>query len=187
MLVLRTGTISPWCLFPLSWFNVARRPNPRARGQQPGRNQVVAKSPPQVANTDTFEDRFPSPQFREQFPSAGESLLQRQMSDFSPKRAVQQQPGPGVLQGCVAGATGSRYPKRPHPERPDDARQPEVVRLPILRQQSGLGGAVPQHLQGRPPRPPQLFGAASTGRTRPTMTAACWCTSPSISTCASRA
>ncbi len=54
--------------------------------------QVVAKSPTQVANGDTFEDRFPSPQFRERFPSAGESFLQRQMSDFSPKRAVQPQP-----------------------------------------------------------------------------------------------
>jgi len=46
----------------------------------------------QVASGDTFEDRFPAPQFKERFPSPSESLLQRQMSDFSPKRAVQQQP-----------------------------------------------------------------------------------------------
>ena len=52
----------------------------------------VAKTNPQVASGDTFEDRFPAPQFRERFPSASESLLQRQMSDLSPKRAVQQQP-----------------------------------------------------------------------------------------------
>jgi hypothetical protein len=55
-------------------------------------NQTVAKTNPQLASADTFEDRFPAPQFRERFPSASESFLQRQMSDFSPKRAVQQQP-----------------------------------------------------------------------------------------------
>lgn len=59
-------------------------------------NQTVAKTNPQVSNQqvasgDTFDDRFPAPQFKERFPSAGESFLQRQMSDFSPKRAVQQQ------------------------------------------------------------------------------------------------
>ncbi|MFT4121182.1 alpha/beta hydrolase [Bradyrhizobium sp.] len=54
--------------------------------------QVVAKTNRQVASGDTFEDRFPAPQFKERFPSASESFLQRQMSDFSPKRAVEQQP-----------------------------------------------------------------------------------------------
>ncbi|WP_426615198.1 alpha/beta hydrolase [Bradyrhizobium sp. McL0616] len=54
-------------------------------------NQTVAKTNPQIASADTFEDRFPAPQFRERYPSASESFLQRQMSDFSPKRAVQQQ------------------------------------------------------------------------------------------------
>ncbi len=57
-----------------------------------GINQVVAKTNRQVAGGDTFEDRFPAPQFRERFPSASEGFLQRQMSDFSPKRAVQPQP-----------------------------------------------------------------------------------------------
>ncbi|MCK1713596.1 MULTISPECIES: alpha/beta hydrolase [unclassified Bradyrhizobium] len=55
-------------------------------------NQTVAKTNPQLASADTFEDRFPAPQFRERFPSASESFLQRQMADFSPKRAMQQQP-----------------------------------------------------------------------------------------------
>ena len=55
-------------------------------------NQSVAKTNPQIASSDTFEDRFPAPQFRERFPAASESFLQRQMSDFSPKRAAQQQP-----------------------------------------------------------------------------------------------
>ncbi|MGY4287763.1 hypothetical protein ACVWXO_006983 [Bradyrhizobium sp. LM2.7] len=55
-------------------------------------NQTVAKTNPQLASADTFEDRFPAPQFRERFPSASESFLQRQMADFSPKHAMQQQP-----------------------------------------------------------------------------------------------
>jgi hypothetical protein len=54
--------------------------------------QVNAKANPQVASDDTFEDRFPTPQFRDRFPSASESLVQRQMSDFAPKRAVQAEP-----------------------------------------------------------------------------------------------
>jgi hypothetical protein len=54
--------------------------------------QVVAKTKPQVASGDTFEDRFPGPQFKDRFPTASESFLQRQMSDFSPKRAVEQPP-----------------------------------------------------------------------------------------------
>lgn len=51
-------------------------------------SQVNAGASSHVASGDTFEDRFPAPQFRDRFPSASEGLLQRQMSDFTPKRAV---------------------------------------------------------------------------------------------------
>src|SRR5262249_23834032 len=44
-----------------------------------------------AASGDTFEDRFPKPEFRDRFPSANESFQQRQMTDFSPRRAVQTQ------------------------------------------------------------------------------------------------
>jgi hypothetical protein len=40
---------------------------------------------------DTFDDRFPKPQFRDRFPTASESLPQRQYADFMPRRTVQTQ------------------------------------------------------------------------------------------------
>jgi hypothetical protein len=79
----------------LTLVQCGKAPNPAALAANSQANvQVVAKTNQQVASSDTFEDRFPAPQFRERFPSASEGFLQRQMSDFSPKRAVQQQPQP---------------------------------------------------------------------------------------------
>src|SRR6186713_360037 len=94
---LRIGLISALVPLSLTLVQCGKAPNPAAlaansQANVPVVNQVVAKTNPQVASNDTFEDRFPAPQFRERFPSANESFLQRQMSDFSPKRAVQQQP-----------------------------------------------------------------------------------------------
>ncbi len=71
-----------------------KAPNPALlAANTPANTQVVAKTRT-VASGDTFEERFPAPQFKERFPSASESLLQRQMSDFSPKRAVKPAPAP---------------------------------------------------------------------------------------------
>src|SRR5271165_1586979 len=42
----------------------------------------------QAAPGDTFDERFPAPQFRDRFPTAGETLAQHEMSDFAPKPAV---------------------------------------------------------------------------------------------------
>ncbi|UPK32829.1 alpha/beta hydrolase [Bradyrhizobium sp. 186] len=90
---LRTGLISALVPLSLTLVQCGKAPNPAALAANSQANvQIVAKTNPQVASADTFEDRFPAPQFRERFPSASESFLQRQMSDFSPKRAVQQQP-----------------------------------------------------------------------------------------------
>jgi hypothetical protein len=36
----------------------------------------------------TFDERFPAPQFRDRFPTAGETLAQHEMSDFAPRPAV---------------------------------------------------------------------------------------------------
>ncbi|MBR1172649.1 alpha/beta hydrolase [Bradyrhizobium sp. KB893862 SZCCT0404] len=88
---LRAGLISALVPLSLTLVQCGRAPNPAALAANSQANvQVVAKTnPQQVASADTFEDRFPAPQFTERFPSASESFLQRQMSDFSPKRAVQ--------------------------------------------------------------------------------------------------
>ena len=88
---LRVGLISALVPLSLTLVQCGKAPNPAALAANSQANvQVVAKTnPQQVASADTFEDRFPAPQFRERFPSASESFLQRQMSDFSPKRAVQ--------------------------------------------------------------------------------------------------
>jgi len=90
---LRRGLISALVPLSLTLAQCGKAPSPAALAANSQANvQVVAKTNQKVASGDTFEDRFPAPQFRERFPSASESLLQRQMSDFSPRRAVQQQP-----------------------------------------------------------------------------------------------
>jgi hypothetical protein len=61
------------------------------RGPSPGTLAANA----QASTGDTFDDRFPAPQFRDRFPSARESLAQRQISDFAPTRNAQQrEPAP---------------------------------------------------------------------------------------------
>ncbi|MFK4531504.1 hypothetical protein ABIF90_009485 [Bradyrhizobium japonicum] len=91
----RIALVSALVPLSLTLVQCGRAPNPAALAANSQANvQIVAKTNPQVASSDTFEDRFPAPQFKERFPSASESLLQRQTSDFSPKRAVQQQPQP---------------------------------------------------------------------------------------------
>jgi hypothetical protein len=90
---LRIVLISALVPLSLTLVQCGKAPSPAALAANSQANvQVVAKTNQQVASSDTFEDRFPAPQFGERFPSASESFLQRQMSDFSPKRAVQQQP-----------------------------------------------------------------------------------------------
>src|SRR5689334_8440547 len=42
-----------------------------------------------AAPGDTFEDRFPKPEFRDRFPTEGESFQQRQLADVTPRRTVQ--------------------------------------------------------------------------------------------------
>ncbi|WGD55831.1 alpha/beta hydrolase [Bradyrhizobium sp. CB1650] len=88
---LRIALISALIPLSLTLVQCGNAPNAATLAANSQANtQVVAKT--KVASSDTFDDRFPAPQFRDRFPSASESLLQRQMSDFSPKRAVQQPP-----------------------------------------------------------------------------------------------
>src|SRR5215471_10278613 len=95
-LACRVGLASAFVPLSLALVQCGKAPNPAMlAANSQANNQVVAKTNPQVASADTFEDRFPAPQFKERFPSPSESFLQRQMSDFSPKRAVQQpEPAP---------------------------------------------------------------------------------------------
>jgi hypothetical protein len=48
----------------------------------------------QASASDTFEERFPAPQFKDRFPTASESFQLRQPSDLAPKRTAQTEPAP---------------------------------------------------------------------------------------------
>ena len=63
-------------------------------GQAPGPATLAANV--QATKGDTFEDRFPKPQFTDRFPTPGESLMQRQAStsDARSRRTAQAQPAP---------------------------------------------------------------------------------------------
>ncbi|MGO8913779.1 MAG: alpha/beta hydrolase [Bradyrhizobium sp.] len=74
-------------LFPLSFILVQC-------GQAPGADSLAANV--QGTKGDSFDDRFPKPQFKDRFPTPGESLLQRQAStsDAQQSRRSQPQPAP---------------------------------------------------------------------------------------------
>jgi hypothetical protein len=61
-------------------------------GEAPNAGSLAANS--QGMSGDTFDDRFPKPQFRDRFPTAAESLPQRlaNVSDAQSRRVVQTQP-----------------------------------------------------------------------------------------------
>jgi hypothetical protein len=75
---------------PLSFVlaQCGRAPNPGTLAAN------VQASHTQVASGDTFDDRFPAPQFRDRFPTPNETLAQRQISDFAPERTAQREPAP---------------------------------------------------------------------------------------------
>ncbi len=57
-----------------------------------GAGQLAANS--QATTGDTFDDRFPQPQFKDRFPTASESFEQRQPADARLKRIAQAEPAP---------------------------------------------------------------------------------------------
>jgi hypothetical protein len=77
-------------LVPLSFVlaQCGRAPNPGTLAAN------VQASKAQASTGDTFDDRFPTPQFRDRFPTPNESLAQRQPSDFAPARTAQREPAP---------------------------------------------------------------------------------------------
>jgi hypothetical protein len=77
------------CVFvPLSLVLVqcGRAPNPGALAA----NASAASNVSTASAGDTFDDRFPKPEFRDRFPTPSEMLPQRQMADFAPKRVQTQ-------------------------------------------------------------------------------------------------
>src|SRR5581483_10739174 len=58
-------------------------------GRAPSPTTLAANA--SATSGDSFDDRFPKPEFRDRFPSANESFQQRQMTDFMPRRTVQTQ------------------------------------------------------------------------------------------------
>jgi hypothetical protein len=60
-------------------------------GQAPSAGMLAANS---QTSGDSFDDRFPTPQFKDRFPSANESFVQRQSADAPRKRTAQTGPAP---------------------------------------------------------------------------------------------
>jgi hypothetical protein len=61
-------------------------------GKAPSAGMLAANS--QATAGDTFVDRFPTPQFRDRFPTTNESFVQRQSPGAPSKRTVQAEPAP---------------------------------------------------------------------------------------------
>src|ERR1700687_404750 len=61
-------------------------------GKAPTAGMLAANS--QASSGDSFDDRFPAPQFRDRFPAANESFVQRQPADAPRKRTAQSEPAP---------------------------------------------------------------------------------------------
>jgi hypothetical protein len=95
------------CVFvPLSLLMVqcGRAPNPAALAAN-----ASATSTQTASAADTFDDRFPKPEFRDRFPTASEALPLRQMADFGPKRVQTQNYRVASLEPTVP------YKKQPQP------------------------------------------------------------------------
>ena len=58
-------------------------------GRAPSPTTLAANA--SATSADSFDDRFPKPEFRDRFPTANESFQQRQLTDFTPRRTVQTQ------------------------------------------------------------------------------------------------
>jgi hypothetical protein len=78
---LRAIAMASLCL-PLSLFLAQC-------GRAPNAGSLAANA--SATSGDTFDDRFPKPEFRDRFPTASESLPQRQYADLAPRHTVQTQ------------------------------------------------------------------------------------------------
>lgn len=79
------------------------------RAPNPGALAANASATSTASAADTFDDRFPKPEFRDRFPTAAETLPLRQMADFGPKRVQTQSYRVASLEPTVP------YKKQPQP------------------------------------------------------------------------
>ena len=61
-------------------------------GQAPSAGTLAANA--QASGADSFDDRFPKPQFKDRFPTPGESLVQLQPSDAPPQHTARADQAP---------------------------------------------------------------------------------------------
>src|ERR1700674_2607115 len=78
-------------------------------GRAPSTGTLAANA--QASSGDSFDDRFPAPQFRDRFPTANESFVQRQPDDAPRKRTVEAGPAPYRL-ASLAPTVPSERPAR---------------------------------------------------------------------------
>ena len=166
----------------LRWLTVAATIIPLSLllsqcGRAPSPTTLAANA--SAASGDSFDDRFPKPEFRDRFPSANESFQQRQMTDFTPRRTVQTQ----------TYRVASIDPSLTLPKQQQQVQKDELTTLVSMKSSAfpyygnnPASEAPFLNVGGSDPRAIAAIPAASTGRTRPTTTTACWCTSPRIST-----
>jgi hypothetical protein len=69
------------------------------------------------ASGDSFDDRFPQPQFRDRFPSASESFQQRQIADLQPNRGAPTTVAQATAQGAPQISPQTTAPSAPAPYR----------------------------------------------------------------------
>jgi hypothetical protein len=79
---LRWRVAATACLLPLT-LTLAQC------GRAPNASTLAANA--SAATGDSFEDRFPKPEFRDRFPAPNEVLQQRELADLAPRRPVQTQ------------------------------------------------------------------------------------------------
>jgi hypothetical protein len=82
---------------PLRWIAIASIFVPLSFvlvqcGKAPSAGMLAANA--HASAGDSFDDRFPAPQFQDRFPTANESLAQRQPADLPRKRTAQAEPAP---------------------------------------------------------------------------------------------
>jgi hypothetical protein len=78
--------------------------------KSPNAGMLAANS--QASTGDTFDERFPTPQFRDRFPTTSESLVQRQASDLPGKRTASAQPAPYRVASLAPTVPFERPPAR---------------------------------------------------------------------------
>src|SRR5260370_38779878 len=78
-------------------------------GRAPSVGTLAANA--QASSGDSFDDRFPAPQFRDRFPTANESFVQRQPDDAPRKRTVQAGPVPYRVASLAPTVSSERPPR----------------------------------------------------------------------------